>query len=258
MCAVIQVRETSVQDALQDAGFCSAPESKVLASLTVAQYAMPRLVLRVCYWQYGGAHVTLQWSIADLEQLVEDLSGLKQSAGGGGSVGCAQSFAASVSFAHRSLIVQVGQRKIRPRVQRAWTPSPSCCSYGLHFSGSRGGDAGAAAVCSSCRIHISPQGDLKHAAAALLRVHSMTHCYFYTRMLQVKKDGHMKKRKLGDLVSGGGSSSSDECTEAQVSSVVCSSSLIFYSVLKAIELARTLKPDDAMRVRANDVKVAPP
>ncbi len=77
-------------------------------------------------------------------------------------------------------------------------------------------------------------------------------------MLQVKKDGHMKKRKLGDLVSGGGSSSSDECTEAQVSSVVCSSSLIFYSVLKAIELARTLKPDDAMRVRANDVKVAPP
>jgi hypothetical protein len=45
-------------------------------------------------------------------------------------------------------------------------------------------------------------------------------------MLQVKKDGHMKKRKLGDLVSGGGSSSSDECTEAQVSSVVCSSSLI--------------------------------
>jgi hypothetical protein len=110
VCAVIQVRETSVQDALQDAGFCSAPESKVLASLTVAQYAMPRLVLLVCYWQYGGAHVTLQWSIADLEQLVEDLSGLKQSAGGGGSVGCvAQSFAASVSFAHRSLIVQVGQ-----------------------------------------------------------------------------------------------------------------------------------------------------
>jgi len=48
----------------------------------------------------------------------------------------------------------------------------------------------------------------------------MTHCYFYTRMLQVKKDGHMKKRKLGDLVSGGGSSSSDECTEAQVSSTV--------------------------------------
>ena len=27
---------------------------------------------------------------------------------------------------------------------------------------------------------------------------------------------------------------------------------------QAIELARTLKPDDAMRVRANDVKVAPP
>ncbi len=30
----------------------------------------------------------------------------------------------------------------------------------------------------------------------------------------------------------------------------------FDSVSKAIELARTLKPDDAMRVRANDVKVA--
>jgi hypothetical protein len=72
----------------------------------------------------------------------------------------------------------------------------------------------------------------------------------------------MKKRKVGDLVSGGGSSSSDECTEAQVSKcrpipdstelhVTCN------SVPKAIELARTLKPDDAMRVRANDVKVDP-
>ena len=54
----------------------------MFASLTVAQYAMPRLVLRVCYWQHGGAYVILQWSIADLEQLLEDLSGLKQSAGG--------------------------------------------------------------------------------------------------------------------------------------------------------------------------------
>ncbi len=71
-----------MQDAFQDAGFCSAPESKVFASLAVAQCAMPRLVLRVCYWQYGGAYVILQWSIADLEQLLEDLSGLKQSAGG--------------------------------------------------------------------------------------------------------------------------------------------------------------------------------
>jgi len=32
---------------------------------------------------------------------------------------------------------------------------------------------------------------------------------------------------------------------------------IYNFVSKAIELARTLKPDDAMRVRANDVKVAP-
>jgi hypothetical protein len=36
--------------------------------------------------------------------------------------------------------------------------------------------------------------------------------------------------------------------------LVCAVS--FDSVSKAIELARTLKPDDAMRVRANDVKVA--
>ena len=69
----------------------------------------------------------------------------------------------------------------------------------------------------------------------------------------------MKKRKVGDLVSGAGSSSSDECTEAQVS--VCASRhacklrLMFYCVSKAIELARTLKPEDAMRVRANEVKV---
>jgi hypothetical protein len=34
-------------------------------------------------------------------------------------------------------------------------------------------------------------------------------------------------------------------------------SLNFDSGLKNIELARTLKPDDAMRVRANDVKVCP-
>ncbi len=71
----------------------------------------------------------------------------------------------------------------------------------------------------------------------------------------------MKKRKVGDLVSGAGSSSSDECTEAQVSScerISASTSvrLAFDSASKAIELARTLKPDDAMRVRANDVKVA--
>ena len=32
-------------------------------------------------------------------------------------------------------------------------------------------------------------------------------------------------------------------------------SLISHVASKAIELARTLKPDDAMRVRANDVKV---
>lgn len=109
MCAVIQARETSVQDALQDAGFCSAPESKVLASLTVAQYAMPRLVLLVCYWQYGGAHVTLQWSIADLEQLVEDLSGLKQSAGGGG-----------IRWLRRPVLCS--ERLIRP-------PQPHCPSW---------------------------------------------------------------------------------------------------------------------------------
>jgi hypothetical protein len=33
--------------------------------------------------------------------------------------------------------------------------------------------------------------------------------------------------------------------------------LLLTLLSKAIELARTLKPDDAMRVRANDVKVAP-
>jgi hypothetical protein len=33
-------------------------------------------------------------------------------------------------------------------------------------------------------------------------------------------------------------------------------SLISHVASKAIELARTLKPDDAMRVRANEVKVA--
>jgi hypothetical protein len=38
---------------------------------------------------------------------------------------------------------------------------------------------------------------------------------------QVKKDGQQqKKRKVGDLVSGAGSSSSDECTEAQVRDAV--------------------------------------
>ena len=71
----------------------------------------------------------------------------------------------------------------------------------------------------------------------------------------------MKKRKVGDLVSGAGSSSSDECTEAQVSVCVprraCKLRLMFYSVSKAIELARTLKPEDAMRVRANEAKVGP-
>lgn len=71
----------------------------------------------------------------------------------------------------------------------------------------------------------------------------------------------MKKRKVGDLVSGAGSSSSDECTEAQVSVCAtrraCKLRLMFYSVPKAIELARTLKPEDAMRVRANEVKVGP-
>ncbi len=71
----------------------------------------------------------------------------------------------------------------------------------------------------------------------------------------------MKKRKVGDLVSGAGSSSSDECTEAQVSVCAprraCKLRLMFYSVSKAIELARTLKPEDAMRVRANEVKVGP-
>ncbi len=78
----------------------------------------------------------------------------------------------------------------------------------------------------------------------------------------MKKDGqYMKKRKVGDLVSGAGSSSSDECTEAQVSVCVprraCKLRVMFYPVPKAIELARTLKPEDAMRVRANEVKVGP-
>jgi hypothetical protein len=105
-------------------------------------------------------------------------------------------------------------------MQRAWPSSPCGCSYGLHFGDCRGGDAGTTKVCSSRRSHISPKGELEHVAAALIHVPSMTHRHFYTRMLQIKKDGQMKKRKIGDLVSGGGSSSSDECTEAQVSDAV--------------------------------------
>jgi hypothetical protein len=69
-----------MQDALQDVAFCSAPESKVFASLTVAQYAVSCLVSLILFLQNGGAYIMLQWSIADLEQLLEDLSGLKHSA----------------------------------------------------------------------------------------------------------------------------------------------------------------------------------